>query len=250
MKKILFLLLAFALTMPVCAQTDDNDIFFGSGIGKEKKSALYLGPKIGVGLTSISDPSEGKLGDKMGTGLIGGVAMNLRFGKATESSPAATGWWGVGLELRYKNNVAKTVATSYDKNLNKSDENANLSLSYFEIPLFLHVYPFAKSSSMNSLYVEAGVSLGTLLSRGTNYLYVQNPSANYSEVLYCIDADESKLKGGDIHPILGLGYTIPRTGLDINVRYDIGATKLAKNFSSKMSTIEVSLAYNFKICKF
>lgn len=257
MKKFFVFIMTLVITLPMCAQSGDDDLFSDLGganrpiIGKPKKNAFYLGPKIGLGLTSISDPAEGKLGDGMGMGFIGGLAFKTRFGKATENSVGGTGFWGLGLELKYKKNSAKTIADGFDENLNMT-ENANIGVSYFEVPIYLHVYPFAKSRSFNTLYLEAGVSLGMVLGRNPNYLHLQNPSDQYGNVFYALDDEDydSKLGGGDIHPIVGLGYTIPKTGLDINVRYHIGTTNLASNFTSKMSTLEISFSYMFKICKF
>ena len=118
------------------------------------------------------------------------------------------------------------------------------------MPVFFTVYPFAKSRVLNSLYVEAGASFGIMLSRSPNYLQVMSPSDQYSLVTYTLNGNGSKLKGGDIHPIVGVGYVIPKTGLELNVRYNIGMTKLANNFSSKMSTLEVSVAWLFNVAKF
>ena len=247
MKKIVFLFMALVITMPVCAQDDGEEL----QIGTTKKNALFIGPKVGMGLTSMSQPDEGKLADGRGIGVVGGVSLKTRFGRATENSSGGTGYWGVGIDLRYKQNTVKTIATSLDENLVPVDENAKFSTSYFDIPVYFTVYPFAKSSALNSLYVEAGVSFGILLSRSPNYLAVKNPSDQYSSALYTIDdGNGHRLKGGDIHPLIGVGYTIPKTGLEINARYNIGTTKLANNFPCKMSTFEISLAWMFNAAKF
>lgn len=246
MKKILFLLTALVFTVPVCAQDDGEEL----GIGKPKQNALFIGPKVGFGLTSMSQPDEGKLSDGRALGLAGGVSAKLRFGRATENSSPGTGYWGVGLDLRYKQNAVKTIGSGYAENRNDAEENAKLKTSYFDIPVYFTVYPFAKSRAMNSLYVEAGASFGILLSRSPKHLAVTNPSDQYSSVVYTLDGEGSRLKGGDIHPIVGVGYTIPKTGLEFNVRYNIGTTKLAKNFPCKMSTLEVSVAWMFNAAKF
>ena len=59
---------------------------------------------------------------------------------------------------------------------------------------------------------------------------MEEPSADYSQVTYKLDADGSKLKGLDVRPMAGLGYTIPGTGLDVNARYYLGMSKMAENF--------------------
>lgn len=252
MKKILFILFALVAAIPVCAQTDDVDMLFPNGtVEKPKKNRFFIGLKGGATFTSVSDPLEGKLGDGNGIGYSGGIAMKMRFGRATENSPEGTGFWGVGFELKYKQNVAKTVGIGFgDIYSDYGDENVELKAAYAEIPVYFHVYPFAKSSGLNTLYLEAGVSFGKILSCSPKYLYLDEPSEEYDAALYELNGENTKLSGGDIHPIFGLGYTIPRTCLDFSVRYHMGCTSLAKNFNSKMSTIEASLCFMFKAGKF
>ena len=64
----------------------------------------------------------------------------------------------------------------------------------------------------------------------------------YNQVKYAT----GDLKASDFRIPIGIGYTIPKTGLDINLRYYIGTSKLAENFSSKMNSLELSLAWLFK----
>ena len=65
-----------------------------------------------------------------------------------------------------------------------------------------------------------------------------------------IDNNGSKVKGMDVRPLVGLGYTIPNTGLDINARYYIGTSDLSSSFKSKMNSFEVSLAWLFNASRF
>jgi hypothetical protein len=95
------------------------------------------------------------------------------------------------------------------------------------------------------LYIEVGASIGGTLNRTPESLTINNPSAQYSSVTYNLDTDNSTLKGMDVRPLVGIGYTIPGTGLDINARYYIGTTELAGNFPCKMSTAEVSISWLF-----
>ena len=94
-------------------------------------------------MTSMTQPAQCDLYDKSGIGFSGGVAMKARFGKATENSYEGTGMFGVGLELKYKQNNVKTIANEGD-----------LKLGYFEVPVTLQFYPFAKSKIMNPFYIE------------------------------------------------------------------------------------------------
>lgn len=244
MKKILVILVALFTVVPLFAQSDDGEEDISAPV-KERKNAFFVGPKIGGTLTSMTDPDEGKLYDKSGIGFSGGLAMKARFGKASDNSVGGTGYWGIGLELKYKKNTVKTIAMDEEGN-----ENANFSMDYFEVPVYLQIYPFAKSATMNSLYVELGASIAGTMSRSPKTLSLNNPSVEFSKITYDIDNNGSKLKGGDVRPLVGLGYTIPNTGLDINARYYIGMSKLAENFNCKMNTFEVSLAWMFNICKF
>lgn len=244
MKKILFLFAAFLMTIAVFAQSDDEEDFVTQGV-KVRKNAFFLGPKFGCTMTTMSDPDEGKLYDGFGTGFSGALAMKARFGKASPESVAGSKYWGLGLELKYKKNTVKTIATDEDGN-----ENANFSVSYFEVPVYLQLYPFVKSPGMNSFYVELGVSFAGTMGRSPKSLTIDKPSEEYSSVTYKLDADGSRLKGMDVRPLVGIGYTIPGTGLDINAHYNLGTSKLAGNFPCKMNTFEVSIAWMFNVCKF
>ena len=114
-------------------------------VGESKSNAFFVGPKIGGSLAFVSgQPKECDLFDGGGFGVSGGVAMKVRFGRATENSLEGTGMFGIGLELKYRQAKAKTIGDN------------NLSLDYFEIPVMLQFYPKTNSIIMNGLYVEAG----------------------------------------------------------------------------------------------
>ena len=243
MKKTLFFIMALTLTVPLFAQSDDGEEEIIPV--KVKRNAFFLGPKVGGTITSMTQPDEGKLYDGAGFGFTGGLVVKARFGRASENSVGGTGYFGAGFELKYKQNVVKTLGT--DEN---GKENANLSMGYFEAPIYAHFYPLPKTRGFNSLYVEVGIAFSGTLSRSPESLTLYNPSADFSQVTYNMNMEGSKLKGGDIRPLVGIGYTIPRTGLDINLRYSFGTSKLAGNFPCKMNTLEFSLAWLFNIGKF
>lgn len=246
MKKFIIFIAAFLTMIPVFAQSEDevDDNFFNQ-FKKEKSNAFFIGPKIGGTLTTMSQPDEGDLYDSGNMGFSGGLAMKFRFGKATENSDGGTGLFAAGLELKYKRNSVKTLGTD-----ETGKENASLSLDYFEVPVFVHIYPFVKSSAMNSFYVELGVSFAGTLSRSPETLTITNTKGNYSKVVYNIDTENSSLKGTDVRPFAGLGYTIPGTGLDINARYYVGTSDLAGNFPCKMNSLEISLAWMIRAARF
>lgn len=237
MKKIIFLFVTLLTFAPAMAQNDGFDFpgeSMSGDFGKPKKHAFFIGPKVGLVAASISDPKEGKLADGMGVGFSAGAAMKLRFGKATSSSKEGTGFFGVGLELKYKQSNAKTIGIDQD-----GKENAKLGVSYFDIPVFVQVYPFAKSKAMNTFYIEVGPDFALAVGRSPK-------SLRAGEYQYVTE----KMTAHDLKFMAGIGYTIPKTGLDINFRYFLGTSKMAKNFESKMSNLEVSLAWMFKAGKF
>lgn len=243
MKKILFFIAAFTLAVPGFAQSDDGEE--ETIITKQKSNAFYLGLKAGGTMTSMSQPDEGKLYDGSDFGFSGGLVFKARFGKASENSVGGTGYFGAGLELKYKLNSVKTLGTD-----ESGKDNAKMSIGYFEVPVYAHIYPFAKSPSLNSFYLELGAAFAGTLSRSPESLTIYNPSEDFSEVTYFLDANDSKLKGMDVRPFAGIGYTIPNSGLDISARYSIGTSELAGNFPCKMNTLEVSIAWLFNIGKF
>ncbi len=245
MKKVLSLLIAMMLFSPSFAQMDEEDLNI-EVVSKQKKNAFFIGPKFGGVITSMSQPEQSELADGAGFGISAGLAMKMRFGTATKNTnKAGTGVFGIGLEAKFKQNKVKTIGVDEEGN-----ENASLGVNYFEFPIYAHLYPFVKSKSMNSFYVELGLSFAAVVGRNPNSLTVTgNSDKGYSSVVYNLDSENGKLKGGDIRPLLGIGYTIPNTGLDINARYYIGASNLAKNFESKMNSFEISLAWMFKASK-
>ena len=242
MRKFFCFFAIILISLPSLAQDDGEGFFIAR---KEKNNAFFIGPKVGGVISSMTDPDDCHLNDGSGVGISAGLAMKMRFGKATENSNGGTGFFGVGLELKYKQNSVKTIGTD-----ETGEENAKLSLGYFEVPVYIQVYPFAKANALNSLYVELGASFAIALSVSPESLTVSNTRSGYESITYNLDSDGSKLVSNDIRPLVGIGYTIPNTGLDINARYYIGASELAKNFSSKINSFEISLAWMFNAFKF
>lgn len=232
--------MALVVSVPVCAQTTDEDDLNGPETESYNngKNGLRLGPVIGFDFSSASDTKEGKFGDGAGFGMGYAIAAVMRFGRATENSRGGTGSWAVGIELRYTKKNAQTTASD------------NLSLGYFELPVYVHYHPFIKSRNWNGLYLEAGGSLGSMLSVSPEKLTISNPSPSLSDVTYYLDTNKSKLKGGDFHPFIGMGYMLTKAPLGINLRYNIGTTNLANNFTTKISTFEIGFTYLFNICRF
>lgn len=232
MKKILFAIAALSLTLPMMAQWDDvPDVSQTQtvtlGVGAPKKNAFFLGPKAGVTFGMMSQPEQADLYDGMGVGFSGGLAMKLRFGKATEDSDGGTGLLGLGIEVKYVQNNVKLIG------------GEKLSMGFVEMPITFQIYPFKRSSAMNGFMIEVGPDFAYNITRSPEVVTANN-------YVYKV----GDLKSHDIRALVGLGYTIPRTGLDINARYYMGFSKMAENMNSKMSYIEVSLSYLFRVAKF
>ena len=224
-RTIAFLLLAgFVGIAPMSTQRDDDEPI------REKANAITLGPRLGLTFSTLGQPEDVALYDGAAMAFSFGASMKARFGYATQNTrEGGTGFWGFGLEALYKQNKVNVV------------DGNNMQLGYLEVPVTLQVYPMAKSNAMNSFYVEAGPDFALLVSKSPNQLVI--PSAN---LVY----HTGDFSGGDIRFIVGLGYTVPHTSLNVNARYYVGTSNLASNFSCKMNSLEISLAWMFNIAKF
>lgn len=231
MKKLLIFALALLSISPAFAQTDDDEFFSGSvsPFRKSKNYGIFVGPRVGVTTTTMTQPAECALYDGAGIGFSGGAAMKIRLGRMSENSDGGTGLLGFGLNLLYKLNNVNTIGDS------------KLSLGYFEVPVLVQLYPFYKNTKLNGLYIEAGVDVAGILSKSPDLLTVQTAT---NRIIY----HTGDLKGGDLRIPVGLGYAF-RNGLDINLRYYIGTSELAENMACKMSTAELSLAWMFRAGK-
>ena len=256
MKKLIVLIFASMLCTLMNAQGNGQPQR-GSGRSAksgivQKKHAFYVGLKGGLDLTTMSQPNECDLYKGIGIGGSVGVVGKVRFNRATQNAYAGTGLFGAGLELKYKMNSVKTHGTD-----ELGNTNANLSVGYFEVPVYVQVYPFYKTNTMNTFYIEAGPSFAGTISRKPKTLTVDNLVGDYSAVTYNFDTANSKLKGMDIRIMAGIGYDFaiknakhePKHLIGVNARYYIGTGKLAGNFPCKMNTFELSFSWMFNIGK-
>lgn len=256
MKKILLFIFATMLCTSIDAQRNVQPQRGGGRSAKpglaQKKHSFYVGLKGGVDLTTMTQPNECDLYDGAGLGFSGGIVGKARFGQATPNAPAGTGLLGAGLELKYKQNKVKTIGTD-----ESGKANADLTVGYFEVPVYVQVYPFYRSDAMNTFYIEAGPDFAGTMSRSPKSLTVDNLVGEYNSVTYNIDSGNSKLKGMDVRIMAGVGYDFAIKNekhettnlIGINARYYMGTSKLAENFNSKMSTLEISLSWMFSIGK-
>lgn len=254
MRKILLLIFATMLCTSMDAQRSAQPQR-GSGRSAkprlaQKKHSFYIGLKGGVDMTTMTQPDECDLYDGFGLGFSGGLVGKARLGQATPNAPAGTGVLGVGIELKYKQNKVKTIGTD-----DEGKTNADFSVDYFEVPVYVQLYPFYKSDAMNTFYIEAGPDFAGTLGRSPKTLTVDDLTGEFSSVIYNIDNNGSKLKGMDVRIMAGLGYDFAIKNekhettnlIGINARYYMGTSELAENFKCKMNTFEISLSWMFNI---
>ena len=210
----------------------------GINIEDYRNNVLTLGLKAGLGMTTISgQPEECDLIDSGSMGFSAGIAAKARFGRATDNSRPGSGLLGAAVELKYRQAKAKTIADD------------DLSLGYFEVPVLLQIYPVCKQSALNGLYIEAGPEFALLISKSPDKLHV--PLSQTVGQLQSVTYHTGDLKGGDVRLAVGVGYTVPNTGLDINFRYHLGMGEMAKNsLPCKMRAMELSVAWLFNLTKF
>ncbi len=239
MKKLFTLFYLVAMAMPIFAQTEEDETI---GTYADRSYSLRMGPTVGATFTKFTQPDEGKLFDGKGAGFAGGLALKMRFGRMSPESNGGTGVLGFGLEVKYAQHSAKTFGVD-----EKGTENAKFKMSYVEVPVFVDLYPFYKLPSLNTFYVQVGMQYAGTLGVKPETLTLNNPNPDIAYVKYRLDDNGAKLKGQDVRALVGIGYNVPNTGLDINARYYSGFSDLAGNFKSRMRYFEVSLAYLFNL---
>lgn len=205
-----------------------------------------VGPRLGLGITSMSETDGMNIGNGGKMGFGGGLAANVRFGGSTGSRGEhldGQGFFGIGIEFNYKQHSAKIV------------KNDDLSLGCFEIPIMLQLYPMYKSKQLKNLYIELGVTISTAISKKPDNLVFENNVdemfGNTHHTLYEKTTYPTKdLKGMDVKATFGLGYRFRKLsandGFYLNARYYLGTSKLAGNFPATISSAEISIGYLFK----
>ena len=226
MTKKKFMILSFlALAMSASAQIDKGGDGFGQRSttqtvtkkegkkitvkGKHYNYELSVGPRAGVGISTMSESEDLKIYDGSGIGFGGGLAANVRFGSKDSRGRYldGQGLFGIGLELNYKSHSVKTLAEE------------DLKLGYFEVPVMLQFYPMYNSKQLKNLYIEIGPTLAGSLSSSPDAL-------SYDNVTY----KTGDLKGFDVKATVGLGYRVNKNsandGFYVNARYYYGTRKL------------------------
>lgn len=239
MKKLLILAAALLTAATAAAQTGIE-----AGSSADLPNKLYIGPKAGAVLTTMTQPEQCDLYDKSGFGFDAGVTVRARFGRGFDGL-SGTGIIGVGVDLLYKMNTVKTLGTD-----ESGKAGAKFTMNYFEAPVYVQLFPFAKADAgfAHDLYIELGCSFAGTMSRKPESLTVEPEKGDYDRVTYNIDNSKSKLKGMDVRGIVGLGWQTKNFSL--STRYYLSTSKLADNLDSKMNSFEVAVAFPFSIGSF
>ena len=183
---------------------------------------LSVGPRVGVGFSSMSESDGLELYDGAGLSFDGGIAANIRFGGKDSRGRAldGQGLFGIGLELNYKSMSVKTKPGD------------DLKMNYFEVPVH-------NTKQLKNIYIEAGATIAGTLSASPDKISYQNTTYATGD-----------LKGFDVRPTVGVGYRFNKNsandGLYVSARYYLGTSKLAGNFPAKMSSAEITIGYLFK----
>lgn len=214
-------------------------------VTKHYNYELSVGPRVGLGLSSMSEDDGLNIYDGSGFAFGGGIAANVRFGGKDSRGRAldGQGLFGVGLELNYKNLSVKTKPGD------------DLKLGYFEVPVLLQFYPCYNTKQLKNLYIEVGATVAGTLSKSpdviqyTNTLYETTGYTTHDlreEWSYPI----KEIKGFDIKPTVGIGYRFDKNaannGFYASLRYSLGTSKLAGDFPGKISCAELTVGYLFK----
>lgn len=212
---------------------------------KHYKYELSVGPRLGIGFSSMSEGDGLNIYDGAGLSFGGGVAANIRFGGEDSRGRAldGQGLLGIGLELNYKSMSVKTKPGD------------NLKLGYFEVPVLLQLYPCYSTKQLKNLYIEVGATIAGTLSKSPDEIKYSNTlheTTGYTthdlheEWIY----PTKEIKGFDIKPTIGVGYRFNRNnandGLYASLRYSLGTSKLAGDFPGKISCAELTIGYLFK----
>lgn len=190
---------------------------------------LSLGPRVGMGVTRMSESDGLKFTDGGSVCFSGGLAANIRFGGKDSRGRAldGQGLFGVGLELNYKSHSVKTLGDD------------DLKMGYFEVPVMFQFYPCYKTKQLKNLYVEVGPTIAGTLSSSPESVVINNTIYKTGD-----------FKGFDVRATIGAGYRFKKSsandGFYVNARYYLGTSDLAGNFPGKFSSAEITIGYLFK----
>jgi hypothetical protein len=232
-------MIAVALSLCASAQVlvdDDDDSGTMAMITTHvnKSYVLSVGAKAGVNYSLAGNPDGLEyLGVSGNVGYFGGVVANFRFARPA-GKPLGTERFGVQLEALYSLRSLKT-------------NTENINMNSFEVPLMLQWY------ALPSFYVQVGPTFTGVLSTSPDKLSFHDYSKTESTSSITEINNYTTIATGDLKPFdvmlsIGVGYK-HKSGLTADLRYNMGTSDLAGNFSTKVSTISLSVGWLFNIVK-
>lgn len=223
MKKVLLIAASFVLVFAFAAMAQD------AAAGGNK---IFYGLKAGMGFaTATGDSAEAPAGvdKKMRVGFVGGGVF------AYEVVPS----FQVQLEALYAMKGVKYESTS-------GSEKETIKLDYLEFPVTFHFVPATGGSIKPRIF--AGPYVGILLTAKDKTEGFADPADNYDEDI------KDFVKSTDFGVTFGAGadFAFASGALTLDVRYDLGLTKLGEAVSGdnpdiKSSSLFAMLGWRFGI---
>lgn len=220
MKKIMMIAAMMVATVTANAQNE---------VGQ-----LTLQPKVGLNIAS----NTGK-GNKTRAGLAAGV--EAEYGIAEN--------FGVTLGALYSMQGTKASGESFDEDGDRIKSTIKFNIDYFNIPILVQYYP------IQGLAIKAGVQMGFVV-RNKAKVDVAVAGETFKgdgSVEEFLDdcrnlgliRNDAKLNKFDFSIPVGLSYEYQNFVLD--ACYNIGVSKVIKNYSDKNSVFQLTLGYKFAL---
>ena len=189
-------------------------VFCFSQIPKSFKSGF--GIKGGLNLSTVNNNLESlEISPGFKPGFNIGGLLNLHFGRRSEESAAGTGFLGFQPEINFSQ-------------FGFAGDDKNISFNYLSVPLLMKIYPTSNIS----------------FSIGPDFMYMISASPS-NALLNGTQIEFGNLKGSkDIGVLIGASYEM-RTGLLIDVRYNLGTSAIANNLDMKNKLISLSVGWIF-----
>ena len=218
-KRLLLTLLAIFLSGYIFAQTQqDRWVWPDEHIEDALYPHLGIGPKVGVGVATATQPDFFDF--DMGGGLAYqlGVAINFNIGHHASLGPKGIGRLGLEIEALFE---SRSFSTGHE----------SLSMNCVEMPILLQFY------ISSEILLEVGFTPVKSLGTKPDYLCTGPTAVNVGGI-----------KADDVMLTAGVCYKT-KMGLSVDLRYNYGMSPWSENFESKTSTIMLGVNYLFSLIK-
>jgi hypothetical protein len=196
---------------------------------------ITLQPKVGLNIASNTGT-----GNKSKAGFAAGV--EAEYGVAEN--------FGVTVGALYSMQGTKASGETFDDEGGKVKSTIKFNVDYFNIPILVQYYP------IQGLAIKAGVQFGFVVRNkakldvtASGETYKDDGSVNEflddCKTLGLIRNDDAKLNKFDFSIPVGLSYEYQNFVLD--ARYNIGVSKVIKNYKDKNSVFQITLGYKFAL---